>query len=187
MKITLLHISTLFVFLFPFSQKILFLSLFYSHYSKSNGLYLGQFSKINEQWRKLKNSGIILHQSHNLINNNSLEEYPCPFVSMPVHFFVKMKHFNIQRSLWGRFHFYWIMITAAPIHPKSQVSESGEDRGVDTLCVQPLGTSVVASLPALDFGGPYTPELQILLEEPGHLVASLLHLENHSSALESEN
>ena len=87
MKITLLHISTLFVFLFPFSQKILFLSPFYSHYSKSNGLYLGQFSMINEQWRKLKNSGIILHQSHNLINSNSLEEYPCPFVSMPVHFF----------------------------------------------------------------------------------------------------
>lgn len=84
--------------------------------------------------RKLKNSGIILHQSHNLINNNSLEEYPCPFVSMPVHFFVKMKHFNIQRSLWGRFHFYWIMITAAPIHPKSQVSTSRGRTEWHSLC-----------------------------------------------------
>lgn len=74
-----------------------------------------------------------------------------------------------------------------PIHPKSQVSESGEGRGVDTLCVQLLSTSVIVSLPALDSGGPYTPEPQILLEEPGPLVASLLHLENHSSALESES
>lgn len=74
-----------------------------------------------------------------------------------------------------------------PVHPKSQVSESGEGRGVDTIRVQPLSTSVIVPLPALGSGGPHSPEPQILLEEPGPVVASLLHLEDHSSALESES
>ena len=89
---------------------------------------------INEQWRKLKNSGIILHQSHNLINNNSLEEYPCPFISMPVHFLLRWNtlisrdHFGADSIFIG----LWLLLPHPP--QVSGVWVGGGQRCWHSLC-----------------------------------------------------
>lgn len=73
-------------------------------------------------------------------------------------FFGKMKRFNIQCPLWGRFHFYWFMtyclsmlpLPAAPSAPRLQCPSWGR---AEALQLAGFSPQVLLSQPALDSGG----------------------------------